>query len=530
MKHSLVIYSLGVLMIDLHSQGVVILDFGSQYTQLIARRVREFNVYSEILSPDSSLQEILSHKPEAIILSGGPSSVYETSAPNYDKEIFTLEIPILGICYGLQLMVHHYGGQVESSHQGEYGFANVKIEQSNGLFHAVPTETKVWMSHMDKVDRVPADWEVTSHSSNGIIASLQNKNETRIATQFHPEVVHTEAGHQILNNFLFKVSKCSPRWTAGHFIDEQVENIRTQTGDQKVLLGVSGGVDSTVVAALFGRAIGDRTVGVLIDHGLMRKNEAVECARKLNKILPFQVKCFDESKLFLEKLKGVTDPEEKRKIIGEQFIRSFERIAKKQGQTEFLAQGTLYPDVVESGFAKAGSHGAVIKSHHNVGGLPEKMDFQLIEPLRDLFKDEVRKVGLELEIPEELVNRHPFPGPGLAVRIIGEVTEQRLKILKDADEEYIQILREENIYDEIWQAFCVLIPVQTVGVMGDQRTYENLIGLRAVTSHDGMTADWYHFEKNILSKISNSIVNKVKGVNRVVYDVTSKPPGTIEWE
>ena len=515
---------------SLHSNGVVILDFGSQYTQLIARRVREFNIFSEILPPDSSIQDILEQKPKALILSGGPSSVYETTAPKYDQKIFALEIPILGICYGLQLMVHYYGGEVKSSAHGEYGFAQVEIEQSNNLFYQVPQRMKVWMSHMDTVDRIPEDWMVTSHSSNGVIASLQNKHETRIATQFHPEVIHTEAGNQILSNFLFRMTQCASSWTTGNFIDEQIENIQIQTEDKKVLLGVSGGVDSTVVAALLGRAIGSRTVGILIDHGLMRKNEANECISNLNEILPFQVVCFDESEYFLQKLQGVTDPEEKRKIIGEQFIRSFERIAKEQGQIDFLAQGTLYPDVVESGFAKAGSHGAVIKSHHNVGGLPDKMDFQLIEPLRDLFKDEVRKVGLELGIPYDMVYRHPFPGPGLAVRIIGEVTQLRLDILRDADAVFIDILKEERIYDEIWQAFCVLIPVQTVGVMGDKRTYENLIGLRAVTSHDGMTADWYHFDGDILSKISNAIVNKVSGINRVVYDVTSKPPGTIEWE
>ncbi len=386
------------------------------------------------------------------------------------------------------------------------------------------------MSHKDRVEETPLNWDITSYSTNGVIASLQNKAQNRIATQFHPEVVHTEEGNQILNNFLFKVSNCSPGWTTGNFIDEQIEEIREKTREQKVLLGVSGGVDSTVVATLLGKSKGEKVVGVLIDHGLMRENEADECVTKLNKILPFKVKSFDESKIFIKRLKGVIDPEEKRKIIGEQFIRSFERIAGGQGEIRYLAQGTLYPDVVESGFSKAGTHGTVIKSHHNVGGLPEKMDFNLIEPLRDLFKDEVRKVGLELKIPENLVNRHPFPGPGLAIRIIGEVTESRLKILRSADAEYINILKEENIYDEIWQAFCVLIPVQTVGVMGDKRTYENLIGIRAVTSHDGMTADWYHFEKNILSKISNTIVNKVKGVNRVVFDVTSKPPGTIEWE
>jgi len=517
-------------MSDLQYNGVIILDFGSQYTQLIARRVREFNVYSEILPPKSSVQQILKHQPKAVILSGGPSSVYDKSAPKYDSKLFDIDVPILGICYGLQLMVHHYGGKVESSKVGEYGFANVKIKNLNGLFSEVSNEINVWMSHKDRVEETPLNWDITSYSTNGVIASLQNKAQNRIATQFHPEVVHTEKGNQILNNFLFKVSNCSPGWTTGNFIDEQIEEIREKTREQKVLLGVSGGVDSTVVATLLGKSKGEKVVGVLIDHGLMRENEADECVTKLNKILPFKVKSFDESKIFIKRLKGVIDPEEKRKIIGEQFIRSFERIAGGQGEIRYLAQGTLYPDVVESGFSKAGTHGTVIKSHHNVGGLPEKMDFNLIEPLRDLFKDEVRKVGLELKIPEDLVNRHPFPGPGLAIRIIGEVTESRLKILRSADAEYINILKEENIYDEIWQAFCVLIPVQTVGVMGDKRTYENLIGIRAVTSHDGMTADWYHFEKNILSKISNTIVNKVKGVNRVVFDVTSKPPGTIEWE
>ena len=517
-------------MSDLQYNGVIILDFGSQYTQLIARRVREFNVYSEILPPKSSVQQILKHQPKAVILSGGPSSVYDKSAPKYDSKLFDIDVPILGICYGLQLMVHHYGGKVESSKVGEYGFANVKIKNLNGIFSEVSNEINVWMSHKDRVEETPLNWDITSYSTNGVIASLQNKAQNRIATQFHPEVVHTEKGNQILNNFLFKVSNCSPGWTTGNFIDEQIEEIREKTREQKVLLGVSGGVDSTVVATLLGKSKGEKVVGVLIDHGLMRENEADECVTKLNKILPFKVKSFDESKIFIKRLKGVIDPEEKRKIIGEQFIRSFERIAGGQGEIRYLAQGTLYPDVVESGFSKAGTHGTVIKSHHNVGGLPEKMDFNLIEPLRDLFKDEVRKVGLELKIPEDLVNRHPFPGPGLAIRIIGEVTESRLKILRSADAEYINILKEENIYDEIWQAFCVLIPVQTVGVMGDKRTYENLIGIRAVTSHDGMTADWYHFEKNILSKISNTIVNKVKGVNRVVFDVTSKPPGTIEWE
>ena len=515
---------------NIYSNGVVILDFGSQYTQLIARRVREFNVYSEILSPETSSKEILDLKPKALILSGGPSSVYEKSAPTFDETIFSMDIPILGICYGLHLMVNHYGGKIESSSQGEYGSASIDIAEMKGLFYSINSQSNVWMSHGDKVTKLPENWVATSYSSNDIIGSLQNEKKDRIAVQFHPEVAHTDEGSQILENFLFRISDCSKNWTIGHFIDDQIKNIRSQTEGKHVLLGLSGGVDSTVVAALLGKAIGKRARGVLIDHGLMRKDEAKSSIRKLNKILPFDINCYDESKVFMNHLKDVVDPERKRKIIGKQFIRSFERIAEEQGQFDFLAQGTLYPDIVESGFAKAGAHGAVIKSHHNVGGLPKKMDFQLIEPLRDLFKDEVRKVGIDLGIPFDLVHRHPFPGPGLAVRIIGEVTEPRLKILQNADAEYIRILHEENIYDEIWQAFCVLIPIKTVGVMGDKRTYENLIGLRAVTSVDGMTADWYHFEKEVLSKISNSIVNKVKGVNRVVYDVTSKPPGTIEWE
>tara|TARA_Y100000758_G_scaffold37523_1_gene24511 strand:- start:1878 stop:3035 length:1158 start_codon:yes stop_codon:yes gene_type:complete len=385
------------------------------------------------------------------------------------------------------------------------------------------------MSHMDRVSQLPNGWHMLAHSSNGVVAAMANHDQSRVATQFHPEVAHTEEGETLLNNFLFNIADCSPKWTAENFIDEQVEIIRDQVGDGKVLVGVSGGVDSTVVAALMHRAIGERSTAVLIDHGLMRKNEAKNCVSALKDGLKVNIHCYDESNIFLSKLSDITDPEEKRKIIGNQFIYSFDRISGELGEMQFLAQGTLYPDVIESGVSK-GKSAHMIKSHHNVGGLPKNMTFELVEPLRELFKDEVRKVGRELGLPESLIDRHPFPGPGLAVRIIGEITEERIAILQDADQIYIDILHEDGIYNDIWQAFSVLIPVKTVGVMGDQRTYENLLGIRAVTSTDGMTADWFRMPEETLTKISNRIVNSVRGINRVVYDITSKPPGTIEWE
>jgi len=514
-----------------HNQGVVILDFGSQYTRLIARRIREQNIYSEILPANSSSDEIKKHNPKALILSGGPSSVYSESAPKHDKSIFELDIPILGICYGLHLLVQHYGGKIETSDIQEYGFDEIKINDKSGLFEGLPNSTKVWMSHADKVSSLPKKWKITAESSNGIVASLVCETKKRYATQFHPEVVHTEKGKEILSNFLFKIAKCDATWTPKNFIDEKIEEIKKVVGNTgKVLNAVSGGVDSSVVAALLEKAIGERAISVIIDHGLLRKNEAQDCVDSLKKHLGVNIHLFNDSEIFLEQLKDVKDPEKKRKIIGEQFIRSFEKIAEEYGQIDFLAQGTLYTDIIESGGHDSTNSAKVIKSHHNVGGLPDIMKLKLVEPLKELFKDEVRTIGTELGLSDAILRRHPFPGPGLAVRILGSVTQERIRILQNADEVYIRILQEEGVYDEIWQAFSVLIPVKTVGVMGDNRTYENLLGLRAVTSSDGMTADWYRMSDKILSKISNKIVNSVSGINRVVYDITSKPPGTIEWE
>jgi len=518
--------------VDSHqSQGVVILDFGSQYTRLIARRIREQNIYSEILPANSSTNEIKKHNPKALILSGGPSSVFSKSAPKHDKSIFELDIPIFGICYGLHLMVQHYGGAIETSDIQEYGFDEIKISDKTDIFNDLPDTTIVWMSHADKVSSLPENWNITAESSNGIVASLVCKTKKRYATQFHPEVVHTEKGKEILSNFLFKIAKCNTTWTPKNFIDEKINEIQNIVGNTgKVLNAVSGGVDSSVVAALLDKAIGERAISVIIDHGLLRKNEAQDCVKSLKKHLGVNIQLFNESEIFLKRLKDVKDPEKKRKIIGEQFIKSFEKIAEDHGQIDFLAQGTLYTDVIESGGHGSTKTAKVIKSHHNVGGLPDIMKLKLVEPLKELFKDEVRNIGTELGLSDTILRRHPFPGPGLAVRILGSVTRERIRILQDADEVYISILQEEGVYDEIWQAFSVLIPVKTVGVMGDNRTYENLLGLRAVTSLDGMTADWYRMSDKILSKISNKIVNSVSGINRVVYDITSKPPGTIEWE
>ena len=518
-----------LLMDDFRHSGVAILDFGSQYTKLIARRVREQKVYSKIFGPTTPLSKIMEIRPAAVNLSGGPSSVYEKDAPNFNPKVLGIDIPILGICYGLHLLVHHYGGIIESVGKGEYGFSEIEFENKSGLLAGISSPSQVWMSHGDRVKKLPGGWSILANSSNDIVASMSNHDQSRVATQFHPEVSHTAEGETILKNFLFKIADCKPIWTTANFIKKTVDSIRKQVGDGKVITGVSGGVDSSVVAALLNKAIGHNSISVLIDHGLMRKDEAKECVNALSNGLGININNYDESELFLSKLKRVTDPEEKRKIIGNQFIHSFDRIAKEMGEIEYLAQGTLYPDMIESGVSK-GKTADLIKSHHNVGGLPENMEFELVEPLKELFKDEVRNIGRELGLPNSLIKRHPFPGPGLGVRIIGEITIERIEILQKADQIYIDILHEDNLYDEIWQAFSVLIPVKTVGVMGDQRTYENLLGIRAVSSIDGMTADWYHMPPETLTKISNRIVNSVRGINRIVYDITSKPPGTIEWE
>jgi len=514
---------------NLKKEGVIILDFGSQYTQLIARRIRENYVFSEVLSCDTSLEKIEQKNPKAIILSGGPSSVFSNDAPKFDKSILDIDIPILGICYGLHLLVHHSGGEVDSTGKGEYGFAEVVFENDKAISKNMSQKSNVWMSHMDQVTKVPDDWKIIAKSSNDVIAGLINKNQTRIATQFHPEVSHTEEGNILLNNFLFNVAKCEKNWTPNNLIDEQVRIIREQCNNERIIVGVSGGVDSTVMACLINKAVGHNCFAVLIDHGLLRKDEAKECINSLKNGLGINIHLYDESEIFFSRLKSVIDPEEKRKIIGDQFIKSFDKISDDLGGYKFLGQGTLYPDIIESGIS-TGNSAHIIKSHHNVGGLPKDLKFELIEPLKDLFKDEVRAVGNKLGISGALINRHPFPGPGLGVRIIGEVTKERVSILQNADAIFIKVLNDMGEYENIWQAFAVLIPVKTVGVMGDQRTYENLIALRAVTSIDGMTADWYKMPPGVLSLVSSEIVNNVQGVNRVVYDITSKPPGTIEWE
>jgi GMP synthase (glutamine-hydrolysing) len=508
---------------------VLILDFGSQYTQLIARKIRELSVYSEIQPFHYPLKSIRNNSEiGAIVLSGGPASVYAEDAPHVDAGIFDLGLPVLGICYGLQHLAYTLGGAVDRAARREYGRTNLWFEKTDPLFKNIKGPTQVWMSHGDHLTRLPQGFISVGHTENSPIAAINHPVKKIYGLQFHPEVYHTPKGQAILSNFLYQIADFKGDWSAESFIESSILTIQERVGQEQVLLGLSGGVDSSVAALLIHKAIGNKLTCMFIDSGLLRSKEKEEVEDVFREHFHLNLISITAEHSFLSKLEYIIDPEQKRKIIGNTFIKVFEAEAKKLGQFRFLAQGTLYPDVIESVSFKGPS--ATIKSHHNVGGLPEKMDFQLLEPLRELFKDEVRAVGKQLGLPEKILERHPFPGPGLAVRIIGEITNERLEILRIADAIYLEELRAADLYKRIWQAFAVLLPVQTVGVMGDERTYENVLALRAVTSTDGMTADWFEMPASTLAKISNRIINEVKGINRVVYDVSSKPPATIEWE
>jgi len=507
---------------------VLILDFGSQYTQLIARRVRELGVYSEIVPGTAPAGEIAARKPGALILSGSPASGYRAEAPLPDPGIYALEKPLLGICYGFQATAQLMGGQVEKAERAEYGTATFVRDRASPLFEGVPKRFRAWMSHGDEVRALGPGWTRVAHTSSCAFAAAMHERHPFHLIQFHPEVAHTPHGRRVLSNFLFGIAHLRGGWSMRGFLRQAVTEIRTRVGEGHVLCGLSGGVDSSVVATLCHRAVGERLWCVLVDHGLLRRGEAEEVRRELGEKRGLKLTVVDARARFLERLAGVEDPERKRKIIGEEFIRVFEEEAKKLGPVEFLAQGTLYPDVIES--ASAGWGAQVIKSHHNVGGLPERMHLKLVEPLRSLFKDEVRKLGRALGLPDALVGRHPFPGPGLAVRILGAVNEPDLDVLRRADAIYIEELRRAKWYARTWQAFAVLLPVHSVGVKGDERSYERVVALRAVDSSDGMTADWTRLPHGLLARVASRIANEVRGVNRVVFDCTSKPPATIEWE
>ena len=519
----------------METPSIVVLDFGAQYSQLIARRVREQNVFSVVLPCSSSIDQIRKHSPVGIILSGGPASVYDKDAPTADPQIFTLGVPVLGICYGLQFMAHALGGKVLAAKHREYGHAQVEVIEDSELFCGLPRSLEVWMSHGDEALELPSGFKLIAKSPSAV-AGIENAEKKLYAVQFHPEVRHTKLGTEILRNFVLNVCHAEPTWTPQHFVDATVATVRQQVGSGRAICALSGGVDSAVAATLVDRALRDgdksRLTSVFVNNGVLRKNEFEKVQQNLREKLGLHVHAVDATERFLSKLAGVTDPEKKRKIIGNEFIAIFDeeahRIEKEEGKVEWLVQGTLYPDVIES--ISVGGPSQVIKSHHNVGGLPDKMKLKLIEPLKELFKDEVRQIGRDLGMPEEILQRQPFPGPGLAVRILGEVTPERLDILRDCDEIVVNEIKQAGLYTKIWQSFAVLLPVMSVGVMGDQRTYAYTCAVRAVHSEDGMTADWVPLPHDVLKTISSRIVNEVHGVNRVVYDITSKPPGTIEWE
>jgi len=505
---------------------VLIVDFGGQYNQLIARRVREANVYCEIVPYRYPVEKIKEKNPKGIIFTGGPASVYAEDAPTISKEIFELDIPILGICYGGQLMAKMFDGKVNRAPSREYGKVKLNIESGKDIFKDIKNQSVCWMSHTDFIEEAPEGFNVTASTDNCPVAAMENIGNKLYAVQFHPEVEHTPFGRQFIQNFLYEICGCSGNWTMHNFVEKTVAEIKEKVGDKKVLCGLSGGVDSSVASVLVHRAIGDQLTCIFVDHGLLRKDEGDQVEKFFGEKFNMNLIRVNAGERFLSRLKGVTDPEEKRKIIGEEFIRVFEEEAKKLGKVDYLLQGTIYPDVIESGTDEA----AVIKSHHNVGGLPEDMEFDLIEPLRQLFKDEVRKVGEELGMPEEVVWRQPFPGPGLAIRVLGEITEEKLRIVRESDAILREEIRRAGLDRDIWQYFTVLPNIRSVGVMGDERTYAHTVGIRAVTSTDGMTSDWARIPYDVLEKISNRIVNEVDGVNRIVYDITSKPPSTIEWE
>ncbi|MEM9538143.1 MAG: glutamine-hydrolyzing GMP synthase [Cyanobacteria bacterium P01_E01_bin.42] len=520
---------------SINRQTIAILDFGSQYSELIARRIRETQVYSEVLSYRTTAEHLAKLNPKGIILSGGPSSVYDEFAPHCDRGIWDLGIPILGVCYGMQLMVQQLGGSVERAKQAEYGKASLIIDDPTDLLTNVEDKSTMWMSHGDSCMELPAGFDILAHTENTRCAAIADHEKHLYGVQFHPEVVHSTDGQALIRNFVYHICDCEPTWTTETFVEESIREIRAKVGDKRVLLALSGGVDSSTLAFLMHEAIGDRLTCMFIDQGFMRKGEPERLVEIFDRQFHISVEYVNARERFLAKLDGITDPEEKRRRIGHEFIRVFEEESQRLGPFDYLAQGTLYPDVIESADTnvdpKTGERVAVkIKSHHNVGGLPKNLQFKLIEPLRKLFKDEVRKVGTAIGLPSEIIRRHPFPGPGLAIRIIGEVTSERLNILRDADFVVRDEIQKQGKYNDFWQAFAVLLPIRSVGVMGDRRTYAHPVVLRFVSSEDGMTADWSRVPYDLLETISNRIVNEVKGVNRVVYDITSKPPGTIEWE